>query len=334
MKTIRWGILGPGRISGTFAEALREAAGASLVAVGSRDLGRATAFAAAFGATNVYDSYEALVTDPMVDAIYIGTPHTYHCEHALLCLRGGKHVLCEKPIAVNAVQAGRMFSEARSAGLVLMEAMWTRFLPAVIRARELVEAGMIGAVRTIVADFGFRAEFDPRSRLFDPDLGGGSLLDLGIYPLNLAFMIGGAPLELHATAILGATGVDEQCAILLRHQGGVLSILSASLCADTPREATIFGSEGSITLCRPWWGATRIVLRPRDGREETMDLPGRGGGYAHEAEAFMDLIRTGTMESDIMPASERLAIIGTMDEIRERWGMTYPCESSRRGTEA
>ncbi|MFN2371737.1 MAG: Gfo/Idh/MocA family protein, partial [Candidatus Krumholzibacteriia bacterium] len=162
MQTIRWGILGPGRISRTFAQGLREAAGAQLVAVGSRDHVRATAFAAEFGAANAHGSYEELAADPDVDAVYIGTPHAFHCDHALLCLRHGKHVLCEKSLALNAAQVERMIAAAREAGLVLMEAMWTRFLPAVIRARDLALDGTIGEVRFVVADFGFAAAFDPR----------------------------------------------------------------------------------------------------------------------------------------------------------------------------
>lgn len=326
MQTIRWGILGPGRISRKFAEGLREAAGAELVAVGSRDQGRAAAFAAEFGAAHAHGSYAELAADPTVDAVYIGTPHALHCEHTLLCLRRGKHVLCEKALALNAGQAERMIAAARASGVVLMEALWTRFLPAVIRARELARDGTIGEVRAVVADFGFHAAFDPRSRLFAPELGGGSLLDLGVYPLNLAYLICGEPVEVQTMATLGTTGVDEEAAILLRHAGGQLSVLSCSLRVDTPREARILGTEGGITLCRPWWGATRLVLQTRAGRDEVIDLPHRGGGYTHEAEAFMALIRSGATESPVMPLDESLAIMGTMDGLRARWGMRYPGE--------
>lgn len=326
MQTIRWGILGPGRISRTFARGLREAAGARLVAVGSRDRARAAAFAAEFGADTAHGSYEELAADPGVDAVYIGTPHALHCDQALLCLRHGKHVLCEKALALNAAQVERMIAAARDAGVVLMEAMWTRFLPAVIRARELALDGTIGEVRAVVADFGFHAAFDPRSRLFAPELGGGALLDLGVYPLNLASLICGAPVEVRTMATLGATGVDEEAAILLRHAGGQLSVLSCSLRVDTPREARILGTGGSITLCRPWWGASRIVLQTRAGRDEVIELPHRGGGYAHEAEAFMELIRAGVPESAIMPLDESLAIMRTMDGLRTAWGLRYPGE--------
>lgn len=326
MNTIRWGILGPGKISGSFARGLHEAAGADLVAVGSRDQARAATFAVEYGVANVHGSYEELASDPEVDAIYIGTPHSFHCEHTLLCLRQGKHVLCEKPLAMNGFQAEQMIETARESRLVLMEAVWTRFLPAVVRVRELLEAGTIGKVQMVMADFGFRAEFDPDSRLFSPDLGGGALLDVGIYPLNLAFMVLGEPVEMQTMVNLGVTGVDEQSTILLRHQEGQLSVLSSSLVTDTTREAHILGTEGSITICFPWWAANRIVVKTADGSEKSEDLPRRGGGYTHEAEAFMELIRSRATDSEIMPLDESLNIMKTMDQIRARWGLKYPCE--------
>ena len=326
MNTIRWGILGPGKISGSFARGLREADGAQLVAVGSRDQSRAALFAAEHGAMNVHGSYEELARDPEVDAIYIGTPHSFHWEHTLLCLRQGKHVLCEKPLAINGIQAEQMIETAHASGLVLMEAVWTRFLPALVRVREILDTGTIGKVQMVMADFGFRAEFDPESRLFSPDLGGGALLDVGIYPLNLAFMVLGEPVEIQTMVNLGATGVDEQSTILLRHKEGQLSVLSSSLVTDTPRQAHILGTEGSITIYYPWWAANRIVVKTADGGEESEDLPRRGGGYTHEAEAFMELIRSGESESKIMSLDESLNIMKTMDQIRARWGLKYPCE--------
>jgi len=326
VQPIRWGILGPGRISRKFAAALRDVGGAELVAVGSRDPGRAAAFAAEYGVARAHGSYDALAADPDVDAVYVGTPHAGHEAHTLLCLRGGKHVLCEKPLAINAVQGARMIAAARAADRTLMEAMWTRFLPALVRMRELVAAGTIGDVRMIQADFGFRADFDPDSRLFSPALGGGSLLDLGTYPVNLAFWLCGEPTEVLTMANLGSTGVDEEAAILLRHAGGRLSLLGCALRVDTPREARILGTRGSITITRPWWAGSRLVIDTGDGDPEVVDLPVRGGGYAHEAEAFMDLVRTGRRDSPVMPLAESLAILQTMDTIRARWGQRYPQE--------
>jgi predicted dehydrogenase len=207
-----------------------------------------------------------------------------------------------------------------------MEALWTRFLPALIGVGKQVASGAIGEVRMIYADFGFRAEYDPESRLFAPGLGGGALLDIGIYPLNLAFMFCGAPVEIHTMANLGSTGVDEDAAILLRHGRGQLSVLSCSFRVDTPRRARIIGTEGRITIDSPWWRASRFRLHASDDRQQAFDFVNRGGGYTYEAEAFMDAIRSGRRDSEIMPLSESLAILETMDQIRERWGMRYPVE--------
>lgn len=326
LAPVRWGILGPGRIARKFAVGLREAAGAELVAVGSRDKGRASAFAAEFGAARSFGSYQDLAAEPTVDAVYIGTPHSEHEAHTLLCLGAGKHVLCEKPLALNAAQAERMITAARAGCLVLMEAVWTRFLPAVAKVRELIAAGAIGEVRMITADFGFRAEFDPESRLFAPGLAGGSLLDLGIYPLNLAVMLCGEPIAIQSTANLGVTGVDEEAAFLLRHAGGELSLLSCALTVDTPREAHITGTEGRLTICFPWWAAVRCELRTRAGVREEFTFTNRGDGYTYEAEAFMDLVRVGRIDSQVMPLKESLAVLRTMDTMRSRWGLQYPAE--------
>ena len=321
-----WGILGPGKIAGAFAHGLNEAAGASIAAVGSRDAGRAEAFASEYGVTRAYGSYEELAADPEVEAVYVASPHSEHEAHTLLCLEAGKHVLCEKAFALNAAQSERMIACAAERGLVLREALWTRFLPAVVRARELIEAGTLGEVRLIQADFGFRAESDPASRLFAPELAGGTLLDLGIYPLQLAFMVCGQPVEILTAANLGATGVDEESAIILRHASGALSVMACSFLVNTPREATIIGTKGRLTLRHPWWGATRFTLQVGEGPEEDFEHPHRGGGYTHEAEAFMDLVRTGNPASDLMPLDETLALMRTMDAIRERWGLRYPGE--------
>ncbi len=329
-RIIRWGILAPGRISRKFAAALHESAGAQLVAVGSRDFGRAAAFAAEFaaarGAVRAHGSYEALAADPDVDAVYIGSPHSGHCEHTLLCLAHGKHVLCEKPLAVNAAQGERMVAAARAARLLLMEAVWTRFLPSLTRVRELVAAGAIGEVRLVTADFGFRAPFDAQSRLFAPELGGGALLDLGIYPLTLASMLCGAPVSIQSTANLGPTGVDEETAVVLRHGRGELALLACSLRVDTPREALVVGTEGRIRILFPWWAGSRIAVQARGGEEQVFDLASRGGGYAHEAEAFMDLLRAGRTEPDVMSLDDSLSVLRTMDEIRAQCGVRYPAD--------
>jgi predicted dehydrogenase len=326
MQTIKWGILATGAISRAFAAALQVSEGAEILAVGSRDLVSAEKFAADFDAPHAYGSYEELAADPGVDAVYIGTPHAFHEENTILCLRAGKHVLCEKALALNAGQVERMIAVAQKEDRLLMEAMWTRFLPAMIRVRELVAEGAIGTPRILNADFGFRAAYDPQSRLFDPALGGGTLLDIGIYPLSLAYMLFGAPKDITSFANLGQTGVDEESAVLLRHNGGELALLSAAFTLDTPRQAVIQGTEGVITIHTPFWACSRITVEQYGTEPETHDFPFRGGGYAYEAEAFMDLIREGSRDSDIMPLQESLAIMRIMDDLRREWGFRYPGE--------
>jgi dihydrodiol dehydrogenase / D-xylose 1-dehydrogenase (NADP) len=325
-QTVRWGILGPGRISRKFAAGLREAEGAELTAVGSRSRERAECFAAEFGVPTAHGSYTDLALDPGVDAVYIGTPHPFHEEHAILCLERGKHVLCEKPFALNAVQGERMIRAARSADRLLMEAMWTRFLPVMERVRELVAGGRLGDVRLVTADFGFRAPFDPSNRLFDPALGGGALLDLGIYPLTLAFMLLGKPVKVRSAARLGETGVDEECSVMLAHEGGRTSVFTAATRLATPGHAFIHGTEAWIHVHAPWHASQRLTIRGPGDAEEPVDLPYRGGGTTHEAEAFMDLVRAGRRDSEIMPLEETLRILRTMDEIRRQWGLRYPSE--------
>lgn len=326
VQTIRWGILGPGSISRKFAADLRLAAGAELVAVGSRDLARATRFAADFGIPRAYGSYQQLADDPGVDAVYIGTPHAFHAEHTLLCLRHGKHVLCEKSLALNAGQAERMAQAARENDLLLMEAMWTRFLPAIVHLRSLLAASVIGEPRLFIADFGFRVAFDPARRLFDPAQGGGVLLDLGVYPVSFASMLFGEPTQVGGLATLGQTHVDVEAGINLQHKNGELACSALSFRVDTPRESVIMGTSGRIRIHHPWWGAKRMTITHGDGTEEALEFADRGYGYVHEAEEFMRLIREGRKDSQVMPLHESLAIMRTMDALRSAWGVTYPGE--------
>jgi predicted dehydrogenase len=326
IQKIRWGILAPGKISGAFAAALQEAEGVELAAVGSRDLGRARAFADKYGFDRAYGSYAELAADPDVHAVYIGTPHTFHERDTVLCLDNGKHVLCEKPLAINAVQARRMVAAARDNDRLLMEAMWTRFLPSLVHVRKLIDSGTIGAPRTLTADFGFQAADDPAGRLFNPELGGGTLLDLGVYPVSLAHWLFGDPVEIHGAANLGPTGVDDDAGILLRHAGGEMTTAFTSFRVETPRTATIQGTEGWIRLEQPWWGARSITVGLKGREEESQSFDLRGQGYTHMAEAFMDLIREGKRDSDVVPHDQSLAVMETMDALRAGWGQKYPME--------
>ncbi|MFH2051425.1 MAG: Gfo/Idh/MocA family oxidoreductase [bacterium] len=326
MKPIRWGILGPGKIAGKFAAGLAAAEGAELVAVASRSPERGAAFAAEWGAPVVHSRYEDLAADRRLDAVYVATPHAFHEEHATLCLRGGKHVLCEKSFALSAAQARRMAAAARENRVLLMEGMWTRFLPAIVRVHEVIAAGTIGDPRLLLTDFGFRATYDPRSRLFDPALGGGTLLDLGVYPVAMAFSLFGPPLTFETTATLAPTGVDEEAAVIMHHAAGRSAVFATSFTVDTPKDARILGAEGWIRIHAPWWAATTITVGKGNEDGKTTTYPHRGQGFAHVAEHFMDLIRSGKRESPVMPLDESVAVMATLDAIRARWGMRYPCE--------
>jgi predicted dehydrogenase len=328
MNTFRWGILGTGGIAAAFADGLRALDDAALVAVGSRSAAAADAFGERFGVPRRHASYAELASDPEVDAIYVATPHTFHKQNTLLCLEAGKPVLCEKPFAINAAEAAEMIAAARSRGLFLMEAMWTRFLPHIAALRELLAAGAIGEVRQLRADFSFRAEFDPRGRLFDPALGGGGLLDVGIYPISLAWMVLGAPSRIVSMAELGATGVDEQAAMIFGYPGGQLAVLTCGTRTSSPHEGLILGSEGMIRLHEGWWHASSLTLS-RSGRpDELIEPPAVGNGYNNEAAEVMRCVREGRLESDVMPLDETLAIIRSLDEVRAQWGLRYPSEAA------
>lgn len=322
---IRWGILGPGAISTKFATGLQAAENGTLVAIGSRDKTRAADFANRFGASESHGSYQALVENENVDAVYIGTPHTFHKEHTILALRHGKHVLCEKPFAINRSEAADMVAVAKETDRFLMEAMWSRFLPTLVKTRELIAAGAIGEVRMLQADFGFRTKVNPEGRLFKPELGGGALLDVGIYPLSLASMLFGKPDKIKSMANLGSTGIDEETAILLGYPNGEMAVCTTAVRLNTPHEAFIQGTEGSIHIHAPWWVSTDITVK-RGGESETLNLPYKGNGYTHEAEALGHCVAAGENESAVMPLDESLDILETMDTIRQEWGLIYPME--------
>jgi predicted dehydrogenase len=327
---IRWGILGPGAIAEKFATGLGVLADAELAAVGSRTAAGAAAFADRFGATRRHASYAALAADPDVDIVYVATPHPMHHAAARRCLEAGKAVLCEKPFALNAAEARDLVALARDRNLFLMEAMWTRFLPAVVRLRELVAAGAIGEVRLLTADFGFRKEFDPAHRLFDPGLGGGALLDIGVYMVSLASMLFGPPTEVRTLAALAPTGVDDTAALLLGYGNGNgnrrVAQLSATIAAATPQEATVVGEAGWIRLHPLWWRAEALTLAVAGREPEVITAPFLGNGYAHEAMEAMRCLRAGLTESSGMPLAETVSVMETLDRVRAEWGLRYPGE--------
>ena len=322
---IKWGILGPGGIAHSFARGLSVIPDAELIAAGSRSIERASKFADEFDIPRRYGSYDELVSDADIDAIYVSTVHPFHKDCAILALKAGKAVICEKPLAVNVAQVKEMIDCARNEGKFLMEAMWTRFIPVMVKAREWIADGAIGEPRMLTADFGFRAGINPEGRLFNLDLAGGGLLDVGVYSIAMAYMIFGAPSTVTSAAHIGEMGVDEQAAMLFGYDEGQIALLSCAVRTNTPQEARIMGTDGSIYMPNFWHG-TKATLQTNGKEPENVEFPFEGNGYEYEAMEVMKCIREGKLESDIMPLSESLSIMETMDSLRARWGLKYPMD--------
>jgi predicted dehydrogenase len=326
-STVRWGIIGPGKIANKFATGLLAAPGAALVAVGSRTLARANAFADAFGAPNRHGSYEGLAADPEVDVVYIATTHPQHMETTLLCLEHGKPVLCEKPFAMNARQAERMVAAARSRQLFLMEAMWARFRPAIRKAKELAEGGEIGDPELLQVAVGWASPFDAGSRLFNKEMGGGILLDGGIYPLSLASYFLGEPRETVSLAHMAPTGVDDQAGVVLSYDSGAIASIAFSVRVTPQSIATLVGTKGRIEIQEDWHKPEALTLRRNNGRIEEFDFAlAEGNGYQYEALHVMECLREGKTESDVMPLDETVALMRQLDEIRGQWGLEYDAD--------
>ncbi|MRH42669.1 gfo/Idh/MocA family oxidoreductase [Aquibacillus halophilus] len=323
---IRWGILGTGGIASQFAKDLKFAENAEGVAVGSRTQESATEFAETYSIPKAHGSYEELAQDPNVDAIYVATPHPFHKENALTCLRGGKAVLCEKSFTVNAKELEEVIEFARDKKLFLMEAMWTRFLPPIVKVREWIEGGKIGEVRLVKADFGFRAPWDPEWRLLNPELGGGALLDAGIYPVSFASMIlGSKPDKIMSTANIGETGVDEEFSVLMSYPSGKVASLNGAVRLGLTNEAVIHGTEGYIRV-PTFLHAKEASLHVAGAEIETFYDDRESIGYAFEIEEVGRCLNGDLKESSIMPLDESLKIMKLMDEIRGQWGLKYPSE--------
>ena len=326
VKAVRWGILGTGAIARQFVGGLGSVPEAEVLAVGSRSEASAEKFAEEWGIPRRYGSYEALAADPDVDVVYVATPHPFHAGNAELCLGAGKAVLCEKPFTVNAAEAERVVGLARDRGLFLMEGMWTRFFPLMDRVRALISSGEIGELRMLTADFGVRFDLNPASRLFALDLGGGALLDVGVYCVSLASMVLGPPVRTVGLSHIGETGVDEQAAMILEHEAGRLSTLSMAIRTATPQEATILGTEGYVKIHPPWWRPTAMTVSRPGKEDEVVEVPITGNGFNYEAMEVMRCLDEGSTESGIMPLDETLSVMRAMDEIRAAWGLRYPSE--------
>ncbi|OMF18888.1 dehydrogenase [Paenibacillus sp. FSL H8-0548] len=326
VKTIKWGILGPGWISSKFAADLAYAEGAELTAVGGRSLEKAENFAKQFNIPRAYGSVEELAHDSDVDIVYVGTLHPIHKENVLELLRAGKAVLCEKPFTMNAAEAKEIIDLAREKQVFLMEAMWTRFLPPIRKVMEWLADDKIGEVRLLKADFGFDIGWAPESRLLDPALGGGALLDAGIYPVSFASLIyGAAPTKIMSTARIGKTGVDEQFSLLFEYEGGRTAALNGAVQLGMVSDAYIYGTKGYIHVPNFLFGKS-ASLHVKDAEAESFVDDRKAEGYAFEAEEAMKALREGRTESSVIPLSETLDIMSTLDTIRKQWGLRYPAD--------
>ena len=361
MKQFTWGIIGPGKIANKFAIALTLVEGARLGAVASRDIARAKSFAEAHNVPTVYDSYDQLAADPNIDAVYIATPHGYHAEHATLCLRHGKAVLCEKPMALSARQVGEMVDTARANNAFLMEAMWTRFLPLTEEITRQIADGQIGDLRYIRADFGFPAPFNPDGRLYDLRLGGGSLLDIGIYPLFLCLYLLGEPRQITAAGHLSPTGADDTCHAILQFAEGRSAVITSILTCQTGLTAEIAGTHAAIHIPSPWYRNDHFSIH-KNKRDQAPQSPNSSqpaainqspaatqptgvpqssqsspdplliqlepmiNGFEYQIRETMNCVSAHLIESPKMSFDFSLLMARTMDTIRTQLGVNYPTE--------
>ncbi len=323
--SIRWGILGAGNIAAHFAQTVSAGTRAQVVAVGSRNRDKAERFATAHGIPTTHVGYRDLVEDPQVDAIYVATPHSEHAEHALLAIGAGKHVLVEKAFTRNVAEAEQVFAAARQAGVFVMEAMWTRFLPHVAALHQVIDTGEIGDIVNIRADHGQSFVFDAKSRVFAPTLAGGALLDLGVYTVSWALDFLGAPDEVRALGQLTETGVDGQVTMALRYGDRAQADLSTTLWSKTPTTSAISGTEGFITVEGDFYEPTSFTVQRRDGRTWRFEQP-IARTFAHEAAEVARRVAEGATESPLMPWEGTLAVLRVMDEVRRQVGVVYPGE--------
>jgi predicted dehydrogenase len=331
MKTIRWGILGAGRIARKFASDLRLVENAELIAIGSRSQQSADEFGKEFSLKYLHDSYEGLAQNTEVDVIYIATPHVYHYENTLLCLQHSKAVLCEKPFAMNTRQAAAMISLAKEKQVFLMEALWTKFHPHFIKMREMIGQGLLGEIRSVLINFGFKPVAPVPARLFNRELGGGTLMDIGIYNIFMAMSILGKPDDIDAVMTPASTGVDEQCAILFKYNNGALAQLFSTFSSNLATEADICGTEGRIRLTSRFYEPSATVEYYKERTDSRQIIPVEkesGFGYQYEARHVNECLSRGLTESDIVTFADTLLLMETLDKIRALAGINYPADEN------
>jgi predicted dehydrogenase len=323
-RTYNWAILGCGRIARKFSSDLKLLSNARRYAAASRDLTRAQEYAAEMGFEKAYGSYEELLADPAVDVVYIATPHSHHYQHVMMCLEAGKAVLNEKAFTLTFPEARAMVQKAREKGVFLMEAIWTRFQPSFLKTMEILESGQLGRLKIVRSDFAFNAPKDPERRLYNVALGGGSLLDIGIYPVFAALVTLGRPQKVRALATFADTGTEESITMMFQYPGGELASLYSSLGSYSFITTEYDCERGSIHLSRRWMTPTTVTVWKEGNIEEKYPLEGEGFGYQHEAAHVMACLDAGKTESDLLPLDFTLMMMETLDRIRFESGIFFP----------
>jgi predicted dehydrogenase len=324
MQKYKWGIIGAGWIAGQFAEDLALLPNAELGAIASRSPERAGEFAEKHRIPKAYGSWEEMAGDDSIDIVYVATYHPFHFENTLACLEQGKAVLCEKPFTMNRGELEILADTARSGKVFLMEAIWTRFLPSTMKVMEIMSNGELGDLQSVYADFGFRLEFDPGHRLYDPAKGGGALLDIGIYPVFISLLTAGRPDRIQAHARFAATGTDHSCSMIFEQAGNVVSSLNCTLTAESPVEANLLFEKGRIRM-DPWFLTPGpVTLFSGEGEPEHIEFPEPGHGYHYEASEVMRCMDQGLTESPLLPLDFSLELMETLDRVRKICGIHYP----------
>lgn len=320
-----WGIIGTGMIAHKMADALAKVKGANLVSICSRSEKKAKHFAKEYNIEFPEYDIDKFLKNKKLDIVYIATPHPNHHNETIKSLEAGKHVLCEKPMGMNCKEVSGMIEVAKSKKLLLMEAMWTHFFPAVIKAKKLIKNGKLGEIRMLDARFSFLGSQDPMDRKLNKELGGGALLDVGIYPIFFSQMLFDEfPIEIKGQAFIGNTGVDEISTYLLKYANGRLAKLASGVSLHTPSTAHIFGTKASIEIPR-FWQPDKLLLN-KNRATKKYKFKRFGNGYTYEIMHFHELLDKGKTESDIISFSKTMDVIQIMDEIRRQIGLKYPME--------
>lgn len=318
--------MGLGKIANKFASDLLLSNSSILQGVASRDLDKAQEFSQKFNSVSHYGSYEELANDSAIDVVYVATPHVFHFENTMMCLKKGKSVLCEKPMGMNAEEVYAMVKEAKARNLFLMEGLWTRFIPATEKLIELLNNKVIGDLISVRADFGFKGDFNLLGRVYNKSLGGGALLDIGIYPIYLSLLTLGVPSRVQATARMMETDVDSFCAMLFDYENSAKAVLECTFESDTPTEGFIYGSSGSLKLHTRFHHTQKISWYLGKELKEVFDLPYQGNGYLHEIEEVNKCVKNSHLESAKLPHQMSLDLVTVMDKVRTVIGLTYPSD--------